>query len=71
MNWEQVERQWDHVKAQAHAKWDKLTEDDISTIQGKREQLVGRLVDRYGYNKRRAEREIDLFASGCEDKKDA
>ena len=20
MNWEQVERQWDHVKAQAHAK---------------------------------------------------
>ena len=36
--------------------WDKLTDDDLDVIEGKRDQLSGRLQQRYGYAKEEAER---------------
>ncbi len=34
----------------------KLTDDDITVIEGKREQLVGKIQERYGYQKEAAEK---------------
>ena len=39
-------------------KWGKLTDDDLEVIEGKKDQLVGRLQERYGYTKEQAEKEL-------------
>ena len=39
----------------------KLT-DDLTTIEGRRDQLAGKRQERYGYGKEQAERELDEFA---------
>lgn len=63
MNWDQVKGNWKQFKGQARTKWGKLTDDDLDVVGGKREELAGKLQERYGYEKDRAEREADEFAS--------
>lgn len=62
MNWDQVTGNWKQVKGQAKTKWGKLTDDDLDVISGKREEIAGRLQERYGYEKEQAEKEADEFA---------
>ena len=59
MNWDQIEGNWVKAKGKLREQWGKLTDDDITRINGKREALAGRLQVRYGYAKEQAEREID------------
>ena len=59
MNWDQIKGNWTKTKGQVRQKWGKLTDDDLTLINGKREELAGRLQERYGIEKERAEREID------------
>jgi len=40
-------------------KWDKVTDDDLTAIAGKRDQLADLLQVRYGFDKTRAVRELD------------
>ena len=40
-----------------------LTDDDLDVVEGKRDQLAGRLQERYGYAKDQASREIDAWLS--------
>jgi uncharacterized protein YjbJ (UPF0337 family) len=61
MNWEQVEGKWKQYKGQAKEKWGKLTDDDLTAIDGRREQLVGRIQERYGIQKEVAEKQADEF----------
>jgi len=61
MNWEHVKGDWNELKGKVKTKWGKLTDDDLTTISGKWDELVGRLRHRYGYEKDRAEREVDDF----------
>jgi uncharacterized protein YjbJ (UPF0337 family) len=42
-------------------KWNKLTDDDIGMVRAKNQDLVGRLRERYGWEKDRAEREVNQF----------
>jgi uncharacterized protein YjbJ (UPF0337 family) len=52
------------MKGKAKEKWGRLTNDDLEVIRGKRDQLVGRLQERYGYAKEEAEREVDDWSRG-------
>jgi uncharacterized protein YjbJ (UPF0337 family) len=61
MNWNQIEGNWQQYKGQVRQTWAKLTDDDLARTNGKREELVGRLQERYGYTKEMAERKIDAF----------
>lgn len=61
MNWDQIEGQWKQYKGKAKAQWGKLTDDDLDVINGRRDQLAGKIQERYGYEKERAEREADEF----------
>jgi uncharacterized protein YjbJ (UPF0337 family) len=63
MNWDQVEGKWKEVKGQVKEKWGKLTDDDIDVIDGKRQQLVGKIQHHYGLAKDTAERQADEFVS--------
>jgi uncharacterized protein YjbJ (UPF0337 family) len=63
MNWDQITGNWKQIKGQVKAKWGKLTDDDLTTIAGKRDQLAGLLQQRYGLEKDQAEKELDAFLS--------
>ncbi len=39
--------------------WGDFTDDELDVIEGKREELVGRLQSKYGYTKEKAEEEAD------------
>jgi uncharacterized protein YjbJ (UPF0337 family) len=49
MDWNRVEGNWKDMKGKIKEKWGKLTDDDLTVINGKREQLEGRIQQRYGY----------------------
>jgi uncharacterized protein YjbJ (UPF0337 family) len=59
MNWDQIEGNWVKAKGKLRQQWGKLTDDDVDVINGKREELAGRLQERYGYQKEQAEKAID------------
>jgi uncharacterized protein YjbJ (UPF0337 family) len=61
MNWEQIQGRWKQWKGHAKQKWGKLTDNDLTTIAGKREELAGLLQQRYGYAKEEADKELDAF----------
>ena len=62
MNWDQVKGNWKQFQGKVKEKWGKLTDDDLTTIAGKRDQMAGKLQERYGYGKEQAEREINDWA---------
>jgi uncharacterized protein YjbJ (UPF0337 family) len=59
MNWDQVEGNWKQVKGKVKEQWGRLTDDDLSRLSGRRDQLVGKIQESYGYERERAEREVD------------
>ena len=59
MNWDQVEGKWKQIKGTVKTRWGKLTDDDLDVISGKKDQLVGRIQERYGIKKEEAQREVD------------
>ncbi len=61
MNWDQIKGDWKQVTGKVKEKWGKLTDDDLTTIEGKRDQLAGLIQQRYGYAKEQAEKELDEF----------
>jgi len=61
MNWDRIEGNWMEFKGKAKQNWGKLTDDDVNVIEGKRQELAGRLQQRYGYAKDQAEKEIDSW----------
>ena len=67
MNWDQIEGKWKQYSGKMKEKWSKLTDDDLTTISGKRDQLVGILQQRYGLAKDQAERQIDEFTTSLSD----
>jgi uncharacterized protein YjbJ (UPF0337 family) len=58
MNWDRIAGNWKQAKGTVKQKWGQLTDDDLTTIGGKRDQLVGRVQERYGIAKDDAERQV-------------
>jgi uncharacterized protein YjbJ (UPF0337 family) len=61
MNWDRIQLDWMQFKDKLRGNWVKLTDEDVTRIGGRREQLVGRLQARYGFGKNEAEREADAW----------
>jgi uncharacterized protein YjbJ (UPF0337 family) len=61
MNWDQIAGDWKQFTGKVKERWGKLTDSDLTTIAGKRDQLAGLLQQRYGYAKEQAEKELDEF----------
>lgn len=64
MNWDQVQGDWKQLTGKIKEKWGKLTDNDLTTIAGKRDQLAGILQTRYGYAKEQTEKELTEFMNG-------
>ena len=56
--WEKVKGSWTQTKGAVKEQWGKLTDDDLMEIQGRREQLVGKIQTRYGISHEQAEAQV-------------
>lgn len=61
MNWDEIKGDWKSFAGKAKAQWGKLTDDEMTQIDGKREELAGKLQAHYGHTKEAAEKTIDDF----------
>ena len=61
MNKDIISGKWSQLKGKAQAKWGDLTNDDFDVAEGNAESLAGRLQERYGWAKDRAEKEVRDF----------
>jgi uncharacterized protein YjbJ (UPF0337 family) len=59
MNSDQLQGKWKQVKGAVKEKWGKLTDDDIDVIDGKSDQLVGKIQERYGIARDVAQKQVD------------
>lgn len=62
MNSDIAEGKWKQLKGKVQQAWGDLTNDDLDKMNGSREELVGKVQERYGYARERAEQEVDRFA---------
>jgi len=62
MNWDQLEGKWKQYSGKLKGKWGKLTDDDLEAVRGRRDQLIGKIQERYGIVKQEAEKQVDEFA---------
>jgi uncharacterized protein YjbJ (UPF0337 family) len=58
MNWDQIGGGWKMFRGQVKEQWGKLTDDDLDVVDGKYDQLVGRIQQRYGMAREEAEHAI-------------
>lgn len=63
MNEDILKGKWHELKGGVKEKWGKLTDDDLTTVEGKSEKLMGLLQTKYGYTKDKAEEEYTSFIS--------
>lgn len=67
MNWDTIEGNWKQVTGQAKAQWGKLTGDDLAQIAGRRDQLSGKIQQRYGIAKEDAEKQLQDWLDKADD----
>ena len=58
MNWDQVEGKWKQLSGRVRQQWGKLTDDDLELVKGHRDELIGRIQERYGITKEEADRQV-------------
>ncbi len=68
MHTDALSAKWKQFKNELNSHLDHLSSDDLDQIDGKRDKLVSLLERRYGFARRRAEREVERFVSEFEDK---
>lgn len=61
MNEDILKGKWHEIKGDVKKTWGKLTDDDMTVIDGQSEKLLGLLQTKYGYQKEVAQKEYDEF----------
>ncbi len=59
--WEKFKGSWGQTKGAVKEQWGKLTDDDLLAIEGRRDQLVGKIQTRYGISKEEAEAQVGTW----------
>lgn len=61
MNEDIIKGKWAQLRGKLKEKWNKLTDDDVGQSEGHRDYLVGKLQERYGIAKEKAEVQVKEF----------
>lgn len=61
MNRDILRGKWKQLRGEARRRWGQLTDDDLDQSNGDFDLMAGRLQERYGYARDRAERDLDDF----------
>jgi uncharacterized protein YjbJ (UPF0337 family) len=67
MNWDRIEGNWKRVAGRVKEQWGKLTDDDVDIVAGRREQLSGKIQERYGVAKEEAEKQLAEWERSASD----
>jgi uncharacterized protein YjbJ (UPF0337 family) len=59
MNADILQGKWKQVRGEMKQWWGNLTDDDLEQIDGHKDKLIGKVQERYGYARDRAEQEVD------------
>jgi len=62
MNNDIIKGKWKQISGSLKEKWGKLTDDDLQAADGHAEYLVGKLQERYGWTREKAEEEVRDFS---------
>jgi uncharacterized protein YjbJ (UPF0337 family) len=68
MNWDQIEGKWKELQGGVKETWGKITDDELTTIGGKRDRLAGVIQAKYGLAKEAAEDQIAKFEKSLDNK---
>ncbi len=60
---EAIQANWKELRGAVRQEWGKLTHDDVERLKGDFDLLAAMLVERYGYEKAEARKQIDLWAA--------
>jgi uncharacterized protein YjbJ (UPF0337 family) len=63
MNWDRIQTNWKQYKTSVRETFAKLTDDDLEKIDGRRDQFLGKLQERYGYSHDIAEQKLTDFTA--------
>ena len=58
MNWDKVAGNWKQAKGDVKQAWGKLTDDDLTYIEGSRDKMLGKVQERYGIARDEADKKI-------------
>jgi uncharacterized protein YjbJ (UPF0337 family) len=61
MDWNRIQSNWQQVTGKAKEQWGKLTDDDLTRIAGQRDQLSGKIQERYGVAREEAEKQLTAW----------
>ena len=61
MNDDILKGKWAQLKGRVKEQWGKLTDDDLTAINGRRDQLEGKIQERYGLAKDQVKKDIDAW----------
>ena len=61
MNKDIIEGKWTEIKGAVQQKWGKLTDDDMTEINGSREKLSGKIQKNYGLAREEAEKQMKAW----------
>ena len=59
--WDKVKGSWNQTKGAVKEQWGELTDDDLLAIEGRRDQLVGKIQTRYGISREAAEAQVGAW----------
>lgn len=57
---------WKQIRGKVQEQWGKLTNDDLDIIEGRRDQLAGRIQELYGVTRQEADRQVEDFYRGLD-----
>lgn len=52
--WEELKGNWKQMKGAIKEKWNRLTDDDIEAMEGRKDKIIGKIQERYGETKYKA-----------------
>ena len=52
---------WKQMRGKVKQTWGKLTDNDLTRIDGRFDELAGLVQERYGYTREKAEKEVTNF----------
>ncbi len=61
MNRDITRGNFNQIKGKLKQQWGKLTDDEIDQMEGNADILIGKLQERYGWNREEAERQAREF----------
>jgi uncharacterized protein YjbJ (UPF0337 family) len=59
MDWNRIEGNWKEATGKIKQKWGQLTDDDLAQVNGQRDQLEGKIQQRYGLAKDMVRKNVD------------